>query len=136
MMTNGMFHVALISVPRRLSAFGEEEDLKEYIEGAEILNPEAGTKSRVYYRNLPKKFVAGTVYDPEEKEVICGASCTLTDTVSGDSFSVTTDNFGDFWFRGLEDDRVFTLTITESGKSKTLDGIRTEIDICLGDIAL
>ena len=116
--------------------FGEEDDLKEYIDGAELLNPGAGTKSRVYYRNLPKKFVAGTLYDPNAKEVIIGAACTLTDDESGETFNATTDNFGDFWFRGLSDDRTFTLTLDKDGNSKTITGIRTQIDLSLGDIPL
>jgi formate hydrogenlyase subunit 6/NADH:ubiquinone oxidoreductase subunit I len=53
--------------------FGEEEEFADFIKDAELLNPAAGTKSRVYYKHLPKKFVAGTVYDPVEKEVIIGA---------------------------------------------------------------
>jgi len=93
--------------------FGEEEDLKEFIDGAEVLNPEAGTKSRVFYRNLPKKFVAGTLYDPNEKEVIIGAACTLTDDDSGE-----------------------TLTLAKDGKTKTIEGVTTEIDLSLGDIPL
>ena len=116
--------------------FGEEADLAEYIDGAELLNPEAGTKSRVYYRNLPRKFVAGTLYDPNQKEVIIGATCTLKDDASGETFQATTDNFGDFWFRGLADDRSFTLTLAKDGKQTTLDGINTEIDLSLGDIPL
>ncbi len=116
--------------------FGEEADLKEFIDGAELLNPEAGTKSRVYYRNLPKKFVAGTLYDPQEKEVIIGAACVLKDDQSGETFQATTDNFGDFWFRGLKDDRTFTLTFEKDGKSKRMDGIVTEKDLCLGDIPM
>ncbi len=116
--------------------FGEEEDLKDLIDGAEVLNPEAGTKSRLFYRNLPKKFIAGTLYDPNEKEVIIGAACTLSDDESGETFEVTTDNFGDFWFRGLADDRTFTLTVTKDGRTKTLAGITTEIDLSLGDIPL
>ena len=42
---------------------------------AEYLKPErkAKDKPRVHYLNLPKRFIAGTVYDPVEKEVIIGA---------------------------------------------------------------
>ena len=86
--------------PTEALKFGEESDLKELIEKAELLNPRAGTQSRVYYLNLPKKWVAGTVYDPVEKEVVIGAACTLTDTEGGSKYETSTDNFGDFWFRG------------------------------------
>ena len=117
--------------------FGEESDFADFINEAELLNPEAGTKSRVYYKHLPKKFVAGTVYDPVEKEVIIGATCTLKDEASSQTSTVETDNFGDFWFRGLMDDRTFTLTITKDDKPPlVINGIRTDKDICLGDIPM
>ncbi|MGD9367059.1 MAG: hypothetical protein PVH87_15275, partial [Desulfobacteraceae bacterium] len=64
------------------------------------------------------------------------AKCTLKDTASGDTFTVETDNFGDFWFRGLEDRRTFTLSIEKEGKVKTIDDIVTEKDLSLGDIPM
>ncbi len=36
----------------------------------------------------------------EAKEVIEGATCTLSGAGSG--YSITTDGFGDFWFEGLD----------------------------------
>ena len=116
--------------------FGEEADLKPWIDGAETLDPEAGTKSRVYYRNLPRKFVGGTLYDPSEKEVIIGATCELRDDETGETFTAETDNFGDFWFRGLADDRTFTLTLKKGEAVKTVPGVRTDKDLCLGDIPM
>lgn len=116
--------------------FGEESELKDLIQGAERLNAQAGTQSRVYYRHLPKKFVAGTVYDPQAKEVIIGASCTLTDSESGEKFSALTDNFGDFWLRGLKDNRTYSLVIEKGAARKSLEGIRTDKDLSLGDIPM
>ena len=116
--------------------FGEEKDFKKFIKEAELLNPEVGTKSRVYYKHLPKKFVAGTLYDPKKKEVIIGAKCTLQDTKSKASFTVETDNFGDFWFHGLEDDRNYTLTIKKGKKTKKISNIVTDKDLSLGDVPL
>ena len=55
--------------------YGEESELKELIDKAEPTKHGCGT-GRVFYLNLPKKFVAGTVYDPVEKEVVIGATCT------------------------------------------------------------
>jgi tetrathionate reductase subunit B len=116
--------------------FGEEEEFKDSIADAEFLHPKAGTKSHLYYKNLPKKFVAGTLYDPVEKEVVIGAVCKLKDNASGETFTVETDNFGDFWFRGLKDDRTFTLTLEKAGKTKIVKDIITQKDISLGDIPL
>lgn len=112
--------------------FGEEADFSAEIAQAEILHPEYGLKSRVYYLNLPKKFIAGTVYTPSDKEVAIGATCTLSGDGSG---TATTDGFGDFWFEGLAVG-TFSLTIEADGKTKTIDAISTEKDVSLGDIPL
>ncbi len=111
--------------------FGEESELD--LTGTEVFHPEYGTKPRVYYRGLPRKFVAGTVYDPAIKEVVIGAVCTL----AGDAgtFTAKTDNFGDFWLRGLPD-ADFTLTIEAGGKKLVLDVSTKLEDIGLGNIAL
>jgi len=116
--------------------FGEEADFADFIKDAEPINPDAGTKSRVHYQNLPKKFVAGTLYDPVEKEVIIGASCSLKDDETGEAFTATTDNFGDFWFRKLADDRSFTLTLEKDGAKKIIENIMTDKDLSLGDIPM
>ncbi len=116
--------------------FGEEADFASFIKDAEFINPEAGTKSRVYYKNLPKKFIGGTLYDPVEKEVVIGAECTLKDSESKEIFKATTDNFGDFWFHGLKDDRNYSLEMEKDGKKKTIDNILTDKDLSLGDIPL
>jgi Fe-S-cluster-containing dehydrogenase component len=116
--------------------FGEEKDFVDFIKEAEFIHPGTGTKSRVYYKHLPKKFIAGTVYDPVKKEVIIGATCTLKDDVSQEIFCVETNNWGDFWFRGLKDNRIFTLTMEKAGKTKTITAISSDRDLSLGDIPL
>ena len=99
-----------------------------------MIKPELGAKPRVYYLNIPRKFVAGTVYDPADKEVIIGATCTLSS--NGTKLTVTTDGFGDFWFEGL-DEGVYSLKIEASGfAAKSFDDLNTEKDINLGDIPL
>ena len=79
--------------------FMEEDEAQALIAKAELLHP-ADQKPRVYYLNVPKKFIAGTLYDPVKKEVAIGAICTLTG--DGNTLTQTTDGFGDFWFEGLE----------------------------------
>jgi sulfite dehydrogenase (quinone) subunit SoeB len=116
--------------------FGEEEELADFTKKAERLDPEKGTKSRVYYKGLPRKFVAGTLYDPVQKEVIVGAICTLRDDASGEAFAAQTDNYGDFWFHGLKNDRVFTLTFRKGAKTKVVEDVSSAIDLCLGDIPM
>jgi len=116
--------------------FGEESQLQDLISQAEVIKPTCGTRPRVHYLNIPKKFVAGTVYDPVEKEVVIGAACTLKDQKSGKTFAVKTDAFGDFWFHGLPDDRIYSLVIDKDGKTKSLEGIDTATDVNLGDIPM
>ena len=57
--------------------FLEEAEAAESRGRRGVALPEEGLEPRVYYRNIPKKFIAGTVYDPVKKEVIRGAACTL-----------------------------------------------------------
>jgi Fe-S-cluster-containing dehydrogenase component len=116
--------------------FGEESELKDLIEKAEPLIPDNGIKTRVHYLNLPKKFIAGTLYDPVEKEVVIGANCTLKDSESSETFTAETDSFGDFWFRDLKDDGTFSLILEKDGKSLNFDDISTAEDVNLGDIPL
>jgi len=109
-------------------------EAKDFIANSEILKPELGTKPRVYYKGLPKKFIAGTLFDPVADEVYIGADCKLTG--AGKSIDVKTDAFGDFWFEGIADG-VYKLEVKANGKSKVFDGLdTTELDLNLGDIAL
>jgi Fe-S-cluster-containing dehydrogenase component len=116
--------------------FMEESEAREYIKKAEFAKPERAKqdKPRVYYLNLPKRFIAGTVYDPVEKEVIIGANVTLTDTQDQQVYTGKTDHFGDFEFEALPVSK-FTLEIAKGKKSKSLK-VSTEKDTTLGDIPL
>jgi tetrathionate reductase subunit B len=120
--------------PHSAIKFGEESELKSVLDNSEVLHAEYGTNPRVHYISLPKRFIAGTVYDPATKEVVIGASCTLTGKGSAGGTKVT-DEFGDFWFEGLAAGD-FTLTIKKDGKTKTIKVSTKEKDIGLGDIPL
>ena len=123
------------SCPTEAIKFDDESKLKDLIAKAEVLKPELKTKPRVYYLNIPKKFIAGTVYDPKEKEVVIGATCTLTPK-TGKKLTATTDGFGDFWFQGLADG-IYDLSIEAKGfNAKSFSKLNTEKDINLGDIPL
>jgi Fe-S-cluster-containing dehydrogenase component len=111
--------------------FGEDSEIN--LDGAETLYPEYGLNTRAHYKNLPKRFVAGTVYDPSDNEVVIGATCSISG--SAGSANTTTDEFGDFWIEGLGEGE-FTLTINSGGKTKTITGDTTDKDLGLGDIAL
>jgi tetrathionate reductase subunit B len=118
--------------------FLDEGEAKELIVKAEVWKPELKDKlqPRVYYLNLPKKFIAGTVYDPVEEEVLIGATCTLTESTDGGKRTVETDNYGDFWFEGLEDG-TFDLELKQGTRIRVFAGLDTAVaDINLGDIPL
>lgn len=121
--------------PTQALRFVEEDEVREEIESAEVMQPESGCRPRVYYKNIPRKFIAGTIYDPVRKEIIRDAVCTLTDERANRTI-VRTDGFGDFWFKGL-DVGIYSLEIAADGfPSRVIEGIDTQKDVNLGDIPL
>lgn len=117
--------------------FGEEEELAPLIAECETIEPVGcSTLPRVYYKGLPKNFLAGGVYDPVEDECIEGAFVTLIDLDNGDVCSTGTDEFGDFWFEGLEAGH-YSLSIEREGyKPHLIKLLDVERDVNLGDIAM
>jgi tetrathionate reductase subunit B len=113
--------------------FGEEAEFADVIARADKLHPEYGLQPRVHYVNLPRKFIAGTVYTPDDEEVAIGATCTLSS--EGETFTQITNDWGDFWFDGLETGK-YSLTIGNGSRTKTIPNISTEKDVGLGNIAL
>ena len=124
--------------PTQAIRFMDEKEAKTYISKGEVWKPELKNevKPRVYYMNLPRKFIAGTIYCPVEKEVVIGALCTLTAMNGGEEFTTKTDDYGDFWFEGLPDGK-FNLKIAKGNKVESFTSLNTtEKDINLGDIPL
>ncbi len=116
--------------------FGEEEDFKELIAQAEVMQLKMGLKPRVYYLNLPKFFIAGEVYDPAADEILEGAEIVLTDMATGKTRIEKTDDFGDFWFKRLEAG-IYTLKVTMEGYIPyEMSGIQTDKSLNIGSIAL
>jgi tetrathionate reductase subunit B len=102
--------------PTGAFSFGDDSDpaLAAKIAGASLLKPALATRPRVYYLNLPTKWIAGAVYDKEADLCLEGATVTATDTATGATLTVSTDNYGDFWFKGLSDG-TYTLTLSMQG---------------------
>jgi len=50
--------------------FAEEEEFKTLIEGADVLLPEEKARPLVRYLNLPKRFIAGSIFDADEDECL------------------------------------------------------------------
>jgi len=138
--------------------FGEEEELKSLIEGSDVLLPEEKARPLVHYRNLPKRFIAGSIFDAREDECLEDVKLTLTSVVApnqkphgdycfrgdhggqpktGVTLAATTDAFGDFWFNQI-DTAHYTLKIEKQGyATRTIEAIDvSEKDVNLGDIEL
>ncbi len=112
--------------------FGEEDQLG--LDGTEeVLHPEYGTKPRVFYRGLPKKFIAGTVYDPNKNEIVEGADVKASSNAG--TFTTKTNSWGDFWLNDLPEAE-WEVSISADGKSKTIKASTLSEDKGLGDIAL
>ena len=115
----------------------DEDDAKALIAQGQVWKPELKdqVKPRVYYLNLPKKFIAGTLYEPVDEEVVIGATATLK-AADGTVLTTETDSYGDFWFEGI-DEGVYDLELEHGGKVKSFAALdTTEKDINLGDIPL
>ncbi len=127
--------------------FGEEADFADLIAGAEVLSAGAGDagaavgaaappKVRTYYIGIPKRFIAGSVYDPAQDRCLEGVTVTVADEAGAPVASRVTDSFGDFWVDGLPVG-TFSVAFEKAGyRSKSLDGVDTTIDINVGDIEL
>jgi len=120
--------------PTEAMAFGEEEELADLIKGAVTLKPEEGLKPRVYYRNIPGEFIAGTVYDPEAKEVVIGAKVRA---LSGGKQVVTqTDEFGDFWLKDLSAGKWDVFIEADGFAQQAFYEVEAEGSVNLGEVAL
>jgi Fe-S-cluster-containing dehydrogenase component len=120
--------------PTEAIRFGTEEELAELIRGADVRKPETGLGPKVYYRNIPGKFIAGTVYDPLEKEVVIGAK--VRGLCGGKQVVTHTDEFGDFWLSDLPVGKFDVFIEAKGFEQKCFYGIDTEESVNLDEIPL
>ena len=127
--------------PSQAIIFGDLDDPKSEIskvvasEKTEVLNPEYKAKPRVYYMDLPKTFIAGSVLYGDVDECAEGVTVTLIDKSTGKSAKATTNNYGDFEFDGLNVGKYSVKLECAGYASKTLD-VDLKIDTYLEAIAL
>ena len=123
--------------PHEALRFGDEEEFAAELAASEPLDPaRAGDGARVHYLNLPKRFLAGAVVDPEADEVIIGAKVTIESVDSDEVLACETDEFGDFWFRQIAacDWRVYVEA--EGYMTRVIEASTAEEDRSTGMITL
>ena len=126
--------------PHDAILFGDEADaIFKDAEGGkplEVYHPEYMAEPRVYWKGLPKPWIAGTVIDAAKDEVISGVAITSLDLFGNGCVTVLSDEFGDFWIRDLEKDRKYRVEIKKDGYAAVLDIVTTDGDRDLGTIRL
>jgi hypothetical protein len=120
--------------PHAAIVFGDQELDETKTEALALLHPEYEANPRVYWRGLPKPYIAGTVVDPEEGEVIVQARVAVVDLFNDRSFSVRTDAFGDFWIRDLEEHHKYKVEIEKEDYNKVVRVVTTDCESDLGEV--
>lgn len=103
---------------------------------AVVMHPEYGTAPRFYYLNMPKYFIAGALADTVKDECVEGATVTAKDLTTGTVYATTSDNYGDFWFEGLDANRSYELNISMTGYLPKSQVVFLSTDTNVGDLEL
>jgi tetrathionate reductase subunit B len=122
-------HDAIVFGDEADSAFSKGEPL-------EIYHPEYQAAPRVYWKGLPRPWIAGKVIDAASDEVMSNVAITSTDLFEDGSVTVRSDEFGDFWIRGVQNDRKYRLEIKKDGYEDFLAIVTTDGDQDLGTVSL
>lgn len=118
----------------------EDHDMQRIAreQGLEVMKPEAGTKPRVYYKDLwrySKCFIAGSVASEANGAVDCveGARVRLLKD-GAEIATATTDNYGDFKFDRLDEGSGrYTVEVSAGGRTTTVQA-ELGASISLGEI--
>jgi tetrathionate reductase subunit B len=126
--------------PHEAIVFGDEAD-RAFAEAKdtgtlEVYHPEYRAEPRVYWKGLPKPWIAGAVIDAASDEVISNVAITSVDLFEDRSVTVLSDEFGDFWIKGMEKDRKYRIEIKKEGYEDYLAVVKTDGDQDLGDVHL
>jgi hypothetical protein len=110
-------------------------------EGLEVMKPEAGTRPRVYYRNLwrySKCFIGGSLAAEANGVVDCIEGANVRLNKDGRTVAETTsDNYGDFKLDKLDEDSgSYVIEISAPGRAKKTVDVKLGASINLGEIRL
>jgi Fe-S-cluster-containing dehydrogenase component len=125
-------HDAIVFADETDSVFSQEGQAKRL----ETYHPEYQAEPRVYWRGLPKPWIAGIVIDAGTDEVISGAAITSIDLFDDRAVMVQSDEFGDFWIRELDKDRKYSVEIKKEGYEGFRVVVTTDGDQDLGEVSL
>lgn len=120
-----------------------DEEIQRIVkdEQLETLNPEYGTRPRIYYKNLYRYnrcFIAGTVTTVDEGVIECLAGAAITLQKEADVIARTSsDCFGDFKIDRLEPESgAYHLHIEAEGRREKVVDIHLGQSTSVGDICL
>lgn len=110
-------------------------------EKLEVLQPELGTKPRVYYRNLwryAKCFIGGTLSAETKGVVDCVVNAKVKLTKDGKKLAeVKSDNYGDFKFDQLDENSgTYSVEIEIPDRPKKVVEAKLGVSVSLGEIKL
>jgi Fe-S-cluster-containing dehydrogenase component len=110
-------------------------------EGLRVLDPDLGTRPRVWYRNLDRFdrcFIGGTVSRNSEGVSDCVAGAAVELYQHGNLLmSATTDSFGDFRFDGLAPDSGdYRVLVRHGGDTRSVTVELRQDSVYIGEIAL
>jgi Fe-S-cluster-containing dehydrogenase component len=117
-----------------MARMAREQDL-------EVMQPEPGTKPRVYYRNLwryTKCFIGGAISAEVNGAVDCVEGARVKLIKDGRTTAeLTSDNYGDFKFDRLDEGSGrYTVEISVSGHAKKTVEVMLGVSVNLGEIRL
>lgn len=119
----------------RARVFGDLNDpnsdvSKLLAKGSEPYHPEYGTNPTTKYLGLPKPLLAVSAIDGKADELLEGTTVTLTDLLSGDARTLTSDEWGDIQFKGIKRNRTYSLKAEKDGYlSKLLGAVNFTEDV-------
>lgn len=124
--------------PHEALVFGDQAAMSEasVLDGAEAFHPEFNADPLVVWKGLPKASVSGLVIDGGSQEVLAGVEVTATDLHYDRLLTTFTDEFGDFWIKGLESGRRYLVAVRAAGYASRDQVLKTELHTDLGDVSL
>lgn len=102
----------------------------------EVFHPEFNAEPRVHWKGLPKPWIAGTVIDPAGDEVIQEVAVTAVDLFDDGAVTVQSDEFGDFWLKGMQPGRKYRIDAKKDGYQDFTTVVTTDGDQDVGTVEL